>query len=367
MNDLVVGQRQDIILTGGVGDSECHLIVVEFSEIWIQFHVLQEIMHPAHVPLEGEAETSLFRRFCDTRPCSGLLSDHHGTGEMSGEDTVQMAEELDGFEVLVLAVLIRNPVSIAAAVIQVQHGRDGIYAETVNMEVLYPVEGVSDQEVFDLIFAVIEDLCAPVRVLALSRVRVFIERLTVEVGKSVGILREVGRNPVEDDTDPFFVEVVHKVHELFWSAVTGSRRVVAGNLIAPGTVVWMFRNSHEFYVGVAHLLYIISQLVGSFHICIVTFLLWTVFLAPGTEMDLVDCHRGFHRISFFSCLHPGCVIPFEAVNVFCDRSGSRTEFRMDRIRVSLEQDHSLLCGDREFIEFSETDAGNKRLVDSGVS
>lgn len=106
-----------------------------------------------------------------------------------------MAEELDSLEVFVFTVFIRKPVSVAAAVIQVQHGRDGIYAETVNMEVLYPVEGVSDQEVFDLIFAVIEDLCAPVRVLALSRICVFIERLTVEVGKSVGILQGSGPEP----------------------------------------------------------------------------------------------------------------------------------------------------------------------------
>ena len=69
MNDLVVGQRQDIILTGGVGDAECHLIVVEFSEIWIQFHVLQEIMHPAHVPLEGEAQAALFWIVGDKWPC----------------------------------------------------------------------------------------------------------------------------------------------------------------------------------------------------------------------------------------------------------------------------------------------------------
>ena len=323
-------------------------------------------MHPAHVPLEGEAETSLFRRFCDTRPCGGLLSDHHGTGEMSGEDTVQMAEELDSLEVLVLAVLIRNPVSVAAAVIKVEHGRDGIYTETVNVEVFYPVEGVGDQEVFDFIFAVIEDLGSPVRVLAFSRIRVFIERLTVEVGKSVGILREVGRNPVEDDTDSLFMEVVHKVHEFLRGTVAGGWSIIAGNLIAPGTVIRMLRDSHELYMGVAHLFHIISQLMGGFHICIITFLLRAVFLPPGTEMDFVDCHRGFYRIGFLSCLHPVCVIPLKSGDVLCDGGSSRPEFRMDRIRVSFEEDFSLLSGDREFIELSEADTRNKCLVDSGV-
>ena len=55
-----------------------------------------------------------------------------------------MAEELDSLEVFVFTVFIRNPVSVAAAVVEVEHGRNGIYAETVNMEVFYPVEGVGN-------------------------------------------------------------------------------------------------------------------------------------------------------------------------------------------------------------------------------
>ena len=277
-----------------------------------------------------------------------------------------MAEELDRFEVFVLAVFIRNPVSIAAAVIQVQHRCNGIHAKPVDVEVFHPVEGIRDQEVFNLIFTVVKDLCAPVRMFSLSRVRVLVERLSVKVGKSMGVFREVSRNPVQDHADALFMKIVYEVHELLRSAVTGGRCVVSGDLVAPGTVIRMFCNSHELYMGVAHLLHIVGQLVGCLHICIITFLLRAVFLSPGAEMNFVDRHRGFYRISFFSRVHPACIFPFKTADVFRDGSGSRTEFCVDCIRVSFEQDLSILCGDRKFVEFSKADARNKCLIDPRV-
>ena len=51
-----------------------------------------------------------------------------------------------------------------------------------------------------------------------------------------------------------------------------------------------------------------------------------------------------------------CIFPFKTADVFRDGSGSRTEFCVDCIRVSFEQDLSILCGDRKFIEFSKADA-----------
>ena len=62
--------------------------MVEFPEIRVEFHILQEIVHPAHVPLEGKAEAAFLRCLCDARPRGGLFGDHHGAGEMSGQDAV---------------------------------------------------------------------------------------------------------------------------------------------------------------------------------------------------------------------------------------------------------------------------------------
>ena len=88
MDHLVMGQGQDVVFTGGIGDPEGHLVMVEFSEIWIQFHIFQKIVHPSHIPLEGKAQAAFLRRLCDAGPCGGFLSDHDGSGHMACKDTV---------------------------------------------------------------------------------------------------------------------------------------------------------------------------------------------------------------------------------------------------------------------------------------
>ena len=37
--------------------------MVELAEIGIQLHIFQEVMHPAHIPFQGEAQTVILRLF----------------------------------------------------------------------------------------------------------------------------------------------------------------------------------------------------------------------------------------------------------------------------------------------------------------
>ena len=64
------------------------------------------------------------------------------------------------------------------------------------MVFIEPVERVGDQKIGYLVFGIIKDLGTPVRVLAFARVGILIERLSVEIGKTVCILRKMRRNPV---------------------------------------------------------------------------------------------------------------------------------------------------------------------------
>ena len=73
------------------------------------------------------------------------------------------------------------------------------------MVFFYPVESIADKEVFYFIFAVIKDLCAPVRVLAFAWILVFKKRMSVKISQSMGIFREMGRNPVKDNADAIFM------------------------------------------------------------------------------------------------------------------------------------------------------------------
>ena len=72
-------------------------------------------MHPAHVPLEAEAEPARVRRPRDARPGGRLLGDHEHARLAPVHDLVQLLEERDRVEVLAAAVDVRDPLARLAA------------------------------------------------------------------------------------------------------------------------------------------------------------------------------------------------------------------------------------------------------------
>ena len=54
MHDLIMGEHENVILGERIRHGESHLVVIIFSEIRIQLHVIQEVMHPSHIPFHGE-------------------------------------------------------------------------------------------------------------------------------------------------------------------------------------------------------------------------------------------------------------------------------------------------------------------------
>ena len=76
------------------------------------------------------------------------------------------------------------------------------------MVLAQPVQGVGDEEVADLVAAVVEDQRAPVGVRAAARVVVLVERRAVEAREREVVAREVRRHPVEDHAEPVLVQAV---------------------------------------------------------------------------------------------------------------------------------------------------------------
>ena len=89
-----------------------------------------------------------------------------------------------------------------------------------------PEQPVGDEEIAHLVAAVVEDERAPVGVLALARVAVFVEVRAVELGQAVRVLREMARHPVEDHADAALVAAVHEIAELVRVAEAAGRREV---------------------------------------------------------------------------------------------------------------------------------------------
>ena len=67
-----------------------------------------------------------------------------------------MLEKFNGFQIFIAAVTVGNPVAVLPAVIQIEHGGDGIHPESVHVVFFHPVNGVGNEEIVYLILAVIK-------------------------------------------------------------------------------------------------------------------------------------------------------------------------------------------------------------------
>ena len=117
-------------------------------------------------------------------------------------------------------MLVRDPLTGLARVVEVQHARHRVDAQPVDVELVHPVEGVGDEEVADLVAGVVEDVRAPVRVLALTRVGMFVERGAVEASEAPLVFREVRGHPVEDHADAVAMHGVDEEAEIVRCAET---------------------------------------------------------------------------------------------------------------------------------------------------
>ena len=127
-----------------------------------------------------------------------------------------------------------QPLARLAAVVEVEHRRDGVDAQAVDVELVEPVERVGDEEVAHLRAAVVEDQRAPVGVLAEPRVVVLVQRGAVEAAQREVVLRESAPAPSRGSRRcPRWWQRVDEEAEVVRRAVARRRREVADDLIAP--------------------------------------------------------------------------------------------------------------------------------------
>ena len=117
-----------------------------------------------------------------------------------------------------------------------------------------PEQRVGDEEVADLVAAVVEDQRAPVRVRAAARVGVLVQRRAVEAGEREVVAREVRRHPVEDHADAVRVQAVDELAEVVGRAEARRRGEVARHLVAPRARERVRHHRQQLDVGEAHVL-----------------------------------------------------------------------------------------------------------------
>ena len=177
---------------------------------------------------------------------------------------VGLLQEANGFGVLPTTVLIGQPFPVGTQVVAIEHRGHGIHANAIDVELLEPEHQVGDEEITNLVAAVVEDQRSPFLVFSDSGITVFIEMGAIKEGQAVGILREVARNPVDDHADAFGVTAIHEGPEFIGRSVSAGGGIPTRHLIAPGAVEGMLGDRHHLDVGEAPLLDVGNQAIGEF-------------------------------------------------------------------------------------------------------
>src|SRR5262245_9705821 len=128
MNDFVVRERQDEVLREGIEHGERQEIMVPASMDRLLLRVLEDVVHPSHIPFVGEPEAAEMHRTADSWKGGRLLGggDRPRVGAM--RQRVQPLEKIDGFEVLPPAKPVRQPLTLGPRIIEIQHRRDRVDA-----------------------------------------------------------------------------------------------------------------------------------------------------------------------------------------------------------------------------------------------
>ena len=259
MNDFVMGKAQDKILGECVHHGETELVVVPLSRVGISLEVIQRIVHPAHVPLVSEAKAAVRYRMRDLRPCRGLLGDHHNVRIILRHDRIEVTDKVDRLKVIRAAVDIRN--ILGSSVVSVEHTGYGVHTDTVKVEFLDPEDRVTDKEGLYFCLGVIKYECAPLLMLADTRILILIAGRSVKADKTFLILREVCRDPVKDNGDAVLMQMVYEELKIRRCSETAGNRIVADYLITPGIIERMLKDRHKLNMGIAHLLTILRKVL----------------------------------------------------------------------------------------------------------
>ncbi len=208
VDDFVVGVDLDEVFGVLVEHTEGELMVLKLPVYGVLRHVGEGVVHPAHVPLEVEAEAAVGDGLGDSGKGGGLFGDHECAGVFLVDGFVDCAEKVDGLKVFASAIAVGDPLPFFARVVEVEHRGDGVDAESVDVVALAPGKCAGDEKGAYFVAPVVKDEGAPVLMKALTGIGVFVECGAVEVGQGKAVCGEVSGYPIHDDAEAVLVEDV---------------------------------------------------------------------------------------------------------------------------------------------------------------
>ena len=176
VDDLIMGIGQNIVFGKRVHHGEGQFVVVKAAEIGIQRHIVDGVMHKAHIPFQAETHAAHIGRSRNERESRGLFRNGDSARIIRQYRRVHLAQEVQRMKIGIAALLVRRKLPFPAAVIQIQHGADRINANSVDMKDLKELTGRRDQEALHLVAGIIKNQRPPLSVLRHPSLLAFKER-----------------------------------------------------------------------------------------------------------------------------------------------------------------------------------------------
>src|SRR5580658_1076556 len=152
-----------------------------FAVNGILLEVLKRVMHPSHIPLQAEAEAAEINRPRNHGPGGRFLRCGLDVRMLFVSFLIEAAEKFDGLQILASAEFIRNPFTLLARIIEVEHGSDCIHAQAVDVILVEPEHRARHEKAANFGASIVEDVRLPVRMKTLPRIRMLIKMSAIEV------------------------------------------------------------------------------------------------------------------------------------------------------------------------------------------
>ena len=200
------------------------------------------------------------------------------------------------------------------------------------MENVEPIHRVRDEKARDLAALIIETARAPLLMLHSEFVRRLVQRTSVELVKSVRVVRKVPGHPIENDAESRPVKLVHEIGKSGWRAVAACRRIVRRHLISPTCVERIFGYTHKLEMCITHVFKIRHYFVCEFAIrkCIAV-----LIATPRSHMTFVYIDGfGIRRCPRAHILAVSKFVIIEGIDLACR---SLVRFGMESVRIGFVQ------------------------------
>src|SRR3989338_355927 len=101
-----------------------------------------------------------------------------------------------------------------------------------------PEKDIGCEKISHLVSAIVKYKCPPIRMRTFLRVLMLIEGSPIKLNQTVSVTREMGRDPVNNNTDIILMAVINKIHKVFGGAESACGGKISCYLIPPRCIKW---------------------------------------------------------------------------------------------------------------------------------